>query len=394
MVCVDDIMSCQTIDEKLILQMYEYRHNGYYFIDKQDVTKKMAHLLLKYSQSQRRYLKETLLTLKVVIHDHVPPEDLLLFFEEGLEKIWDFSLKALVEEEITRMRKIFAKTFYQDNRSLMIEELLKRRDTSYLFTYGTLMKGERNHVYMNDQNFIDHAFLSGYQLYELGKFPGLVKEDGCLMGEIYHVDESERERIDYLEGSRYKIGHDFVLTDDEAYYVYFYVYELPKYRHYPKSYTINGKWTYFTNYRYVWLTCYDINLSPEHFMNQLDKLIVPVSEKKRELPYELYFSRGKKKEAVAFLDINKFDQSYAMSYLITRSEYLAIKKAYGDAYEEHLLGYDKLGIAEVVLTGRYRYDEEKPSPSYIAEMAAGLKLGFQLDEDQLLDYLVYYKKNK
>ena len=129
-------------------------------------------------------------------------------------------------------------------------------------------------------------------------------------------------------------------------------------------------------------------------MNQLDKLIVPVSEKKRELSYELYFSRGKKKEAVAFLDINKFDQSYAMSYLITRSEYLAIKKAYGDAYEEHLLGYDKLGIAEVVLTGRYRYDEEKPSPSYIAEMAAGLKLGFQLDEDQLLDYLVYYKKMK
>jgi gamma-glutamylcyclotransferase (GGCT)/AIG2-like uncharacterized protein YtfP len=399
MVHVDEIMSCHTIDESMILRMYEYRQGGYYIIDgeKEMVTRKMAHLLLMFSQKDHRYLKETLLTLKEVIHDHVPPEDLLLFFEEGIEKIWDFSLKAIVNEEIKRMRRVFAQTFYREDRSILIEELLKRRDTQYLFAYGTLMKGERHHVYMNDDAFMGEAFLSGYQLYELGKFPGLVKEDGCLLGEIYRVDDQERKMIDQLEGSRYKIAHDFVLTDNEAYYVYFYIYEPPAYRHYPKSYTINGKWTYFTNYRYVWLMCYDVNLSPEHFMTQLDnQLIIPVQEKKKELPYELYFAKKNEKwdGAAAYLDMNKFDSSYAMGYLITRSQYEAIKREYGDSYEEQVLGYDSFGIAEVVLTGRYRYDEEKPSMHYIAEMADGLRLGFQLDEDQLHDYLYYYKKIK
>ena len=132
-------------------------------------------------------------------------------------------------------------------------------------------------------------------------------------------------------------------------------------------------------------------------MTQLDnQLIIPVQEKKKELPYELYFAKKNEKwdGAAAYLDMNKFDSSYAMGYLITRSQYEAIKREYGDSYEEQVLGYDSFGIAEVVLTGRYRYDEEKPSMHYIAEMADGLRLGFQLDEDQLHDYLYYYKKIK
>ena len=47
MVHVDEIMSCHTIDESMILRMYEYRQGGYYIIDgeKEMVTSLVFYLL-------------------------------------------------------------------------------------------------------------------------------------------------------------------------------------------------------------------------------------------------------------------------------------------------------------------------------------------------------------
>ena len=37
-----------------------------------------------------------------------------------------------------------------------------------VFTYGTLMKGQRNHFYVADSTYLGDAILEGYGLYDTG----------------------------------------------------------------------------------------------------------------------------------------------------------------------------------------------------------------------------------
>lgn len=70
-----------------------------------------------------------------------------------------------------------------------------------VFTYGTLMRGNCNHHYMDGSEFVCEATLSDYAIYELGWYPGIKrKEGGIVRGEIYKVLESNIAAIRRLEG--------------------------------------------------------------------------------------------------------------------------------------------------------------------------------------------------
>ena len=73
-----------------------------------------------------------------------------------------------------------------------------------VFVYGSLMKGEFNHGLLNNEStqFIKHGITQrGFTLYDLGGFPGMVKEGtSAVVGEIYKIDPLTLNRLDILEG--------------------------------------------------------------------------------------------------------------------------------------------------------------------------------------------------
>lgn len=69
----------------------------------------------------------------------------------------------------------------------------------YAFVYGTLMKNRRNHGYLKDSTYIGDGAIDGYEMYDLGTYPGIVAGNGTVLGEVYQITEETEKRLDYLE---------------------------------------------------------------------------------------------------------------------------------------------------------------------------------------------------
>ena len=68
-----------------------------------------------------------------------------------------------------------------------------------VFVYGTLKKGGANHTWIYDALFLGKAVVSGYQMHDLGSFPGVTRSQGGLVhGELYEVETLQD--LDLLEG--------------------------------------------------------------------------------------------------------------------------------------------------------------------------------------------------
>jgi gamma-glutamylcyclotransferase (GGCT)/AIG2-like uncharacterized protein YtfP len=69
--------------------------------------------------------------------------------------------------------------------------------------YGTLRKGFGNHRLIADCKHLKTTRIEGYDMYDIGAFPGIKKGKGEITVELYSID-SERieENVDYLEGYR------------------------------------------------------------------------------------------------------------------------------------------------------------------------------------------------
>lgn len=96
----------------------------------------------------------------------------------------------------------------------------------YVFTYGTLMKGERNHHLISDDDYIDKGVINGFKMFNLGTYPGISSGMGSVLGELYLVDETTLAKIDELEeeGSLYVRRMTKVYTSDLEYDAYVYIY--------------------------------------------------------------------------------------------------------------------------------------------------------------------------
>lgn len=73
----------------------------------------------------------------------------------------------------------------------------------YVFVYGTLRKGDcRFNVLDGCECLHEEAFVDGFEMLNLGGFPGIVPGNGRIVGEIYEVDEGVLARLDAIEGYR------------------------------------------------------------------------------------------------------------------------------------------------------------------------------------------------
>ena len=69
----------------------------------------------------------------------------------------------------------------------------------YAFVYGTLMKNQRNHGYLKEARYMDDGVLEGYDMYDLGRYPGIIPSKGEVLGEVYQVTSEIEKQLDYLE---------------------------------------------------------------------------------------------------------------------------------------------------------------------------------------------------
>ena len=70
---------------------------------------------------------------------------------------------------------------------------------AYAFVYGTLMKNHRNHGYMTDAIYIANGVIDGYEIYDLGTYPGIIDGVGSVYGEVYQITSEIEEKLDWLE---------------------------------------------------------------------------------------------------------------------------------------------------------------------------------------------------
>lgn len=69
--------------------------------------------------------------------------------------------------------------------------------------YGSLKKGHINHSLIHGSQYIGDETISGLKMYDLGLFPGVVKDkdqDNFVLVEVYEVSSETLKALDTLEG--------------------------------------------------------------------------------------------------------------------------------------------------------------------------------------------------
>jgi len=102
---------------------------------------------------------------------------------------------------------------------------------SKLFVYGTLKKGYHNHYIIEGSKLINTAVLSDYAIFDLGSFPGIVRDhESRVYGELYEISDDLLPRLDRLEGVPYLYDRATEVVVDSGMNVhtgvYVYVYQL------------------------------------------------------------------------------------------------------------------------------------------------------------------------
>ncbi|SDY94500.1 Uncharacterized conserved protein YtfP, gamma-glutamylcyclotransferase (GGCT)/AIG2-like family [Proteiniborus ethanoligenes] len=327
--------------------------------------------------------------------------DIMRFIELYPEKHEKFTeLIYFSKSEIEKLLKEGNTRFdYDEEFSLRMEDVLNKMNNKkkvFLFVYGTLMKSNRQkQSYLEEAEFRGEGILSGYSLYDLGYYPGIVEsKDGRVKGEVYYISEDKIHELDIYEaeGLLYKRVIAQVYSDkNEKIDAYVYVY----------NQSIEGKtkidfvyqpWFEGVAYiytNYVWYACYGSNINKERFMKYIlgdairsgcrDKT-PPVDEKPIIVKYPIYFANHSSRwnnKGVAFLDISKRGKSYGKMYLITKEQFEEIHQQEGNGpswYNKKVnLGFQG-GIPIQTITHELRDIQEViPSIDYLEVIKAGIR---------------------
>jgi len=85
-----------------------------------------------------------------------------------------------------------------------------------VFVYGTLKRGFRLHRFLAGARYLGEAKVSGFKMYDLGWYPGIVPGEGLVHGELYEVDLKTLLLLDEVEaeGEEYDRRLCEVITED------------------------------------------------------------------------------------------------------------------------------------------------------------------------------------
>lgn len=87
----------------------------------------------------------------------------------------------------------------------------------FVAVYGSLKRAFHNHHhYLQNSDFVGNDTVSGFDMYSLGGFPGIVpnsEAESPVSVEIYDVNRATLERLDRLEGHPHFYERVLVFTD-------------------------------------------------------------------------------------------------------------------------------------------------------------------------------------
>lgn len=296
---------------------------------------------------------------------------------------------------------------------------MKEARKVYLYVYGTLMSTNiSNKTYLDDAEYLGKYTLSGYKQYDLDSYPGIVKGNDMVKGELYAVSLDRLADIDQYEGegSLYKRKMVQVYSEsNEKYNAFTYIYNRPVTGMTKINYEIQPWYNGIAeslNNNLVWYACYGSNINKERFMKYIngDKLAnreicrkgcsdktPPRDEKPYIFDYPIYFSNNSSNwdnKGVAFLDINKSGKSYGKMYLITREQFEEIQDQEGRSSEWYgktvsLGNID--GIEVRTITKEKRTCDVIPSTKYLEVIRKGIHETYP--DKTLLDIDLYLTKS-
>lgn len=280
-----------------------------------------------------------------------------------------------------------------------VRNFFKEYDKNIMFTYGTLMKGQRNHYYLKEESYIGDSMLNDYGLLELNGFPGAIPSEGKnVYGELYYVNDEEKKSIDYLEGSLYTYKMDFFFSGERLYFAGYYDYNFPEDVNTHDFRIPYGKWDSkkFNKDEYVWYVCYGSNLCYERFMRYINRTSSkkePLCKKTIIINHPLYFDSYTKlwDGAKAFININESGKTYGVKYLISKEQYEEIKRMEGSDYDiKYSFGNDEYGINQLTFTTSRHFDTNyHPSSVYLKTIKNGLNENYKnVEEDYIVNRLL------
>lgn len=80
-----------------------------------------------------------------------------------------------------------------------------------LFVYGTLKRGESNHSYLENAEFLGDDEVENAQLFDLGAYPMMLSGEGIVKGELYYVPLKTVQLLDVLEGHPNYFHQDWLM---------------------------------------------------------------------------------------------------------------------------------------------------------------------------------------
>ena len=272
-----------------------------------------------------------------------------------------------------------------------------------VFVYGTLMKGETNHDFLQNATFLDKTVIEGYDMYNVGWYPAIIDGEGLAIGEVYSVPVEDMTSIDSLEGegSLYEKRCVRITVNGVLDFAFVYVYlgdcselvKIPSWR------------------EHVWYVSYGSNTLEERFMRYINggsyegsayrepckDISPPAAVKTLEIPFDMYFGNlSSWGGGVSFLDTTEKGKSLGVAYLITREQFEHVSceenggrcPGEGEWYED-IIDLEPIdGIEVKTITNNDLRPYNEPSQRYLDTLFEGIKENWpEMSDNDIWSYL-------
>lgn len=283
--------------------------------------------------------------------------------------------------------------------------------THTVFVYGTLLKGEINHsYYLCDSTCKGNAAASGYIMYNIGAFPGIVPGEGTVPGELYEVDDETMDNLDYLEGEgslyiREKTAVTMPTGEETMAWIYVY------------NGSVDGleRIPVWRRGEYVWYVSYGSNMFYDRFIHYIiggayegggachpacDDLRPPVAVRCCDIPYDMYYAEASSVwggGGVSFLDLSRPGRAKGVAYLITEEQFAHVAREENGGIEpgDGIGWYGEIvelgeldGFRAVTFTSRRVREYNAPSSDYLRTLRLGMREHYpEMGEEEIEEWL-------
>ncbi|NHB92205.1 gamma-glutamylcyclotransferase family protein [Photorhabdus cinerea] len=91
-----------------------------------------------------------------------------------------------------------------------------------IIVYGSLRRKQGNHHWMTDAQWLGDHKLEGYELYDLGHYPAVIRGDGNIECEVYRINSTILTELDDLKHNSREYVRELIQTPYGSAWIYLY----------------------------------------------------------------------------------------------------------------------------------------------------------------------------